>query len=281
MSPPATTNSREPYMAREKGSAILGLVGLTSRAMLVALGTTSCSSSSRFSTFKLGHARDVAAGSVQAGDKSNLDRVGRCGEDDRKRRGLGLCRERRRRPSRDNQGHLTSNQLRRQGAQSIASPLSPAIFDLDFLALDVSCLFQRLMERGQTPRVRLRRCAAEKSDHRHPRLLRTCPERPRGCAAEQRDECAPPHSITSSARASSVGGTSSPSALAVLTLMTRSNLVGCSTGMSPGFAPRRILSTMPATRGPAGSVHRTSDRPLRRTPVGRTSSAIARPPPRC
>src|SRR5262245_55087826 len=40
----------------EKGSAILGLVGLTSKAMLVALGITSCSSSSRFgptSTFKL------------------------------------------------------------------------------------------------------------------------------------------------------------------------------------------------------------------------------------
>ena len=35
------------------------------------------------------------------------------------------------------------------------------------------------------------------------------------------------HSITSSARASSVGGTSRPSALAVLRLMTNSNLVGC------------------------------------------------------
>src|ERR1700756_4688637 len=51
------------------------------------------------------------------------------------------------------------------------------------------------------------------------------------------------HSITLSVRASSVGETSSPSALAVIRLMTRSNLVGCSTGMSPGFAPRRILST--------------------------------------
>jgi hypothetical protein len=50
------------------------------------------------------------------------------------------------------------------------------------------------------------------------------------------------HSITSSARASSVDGTISPSAFAVVTLKTRSNLVGCSTGMSPGFAPRRILS---------------------------------------
>src|SRR6266446_9779833 len=45
-------------------------------------------------------------------------------------------------------------------------------------------------------------------------------ERPRDCrAAEQRDELAPVHSITSSARASSIGGTSSPSALAVLRLI--------------------------------------------------------------
>jgi hypothetical protein len=48
------------------------------------------------------------------------------------------------------------------------------------------------------------------------RLLRTGRERPRGRAAEKRDELAPvAHSITSSARASSVGGTSSPSALAM------------------------------------------------------------------
>src|SRR5262249_49323807 len=35
------------------------------------------------------------------------------------------------------------------------------------------------------------------------------------------------YSITSSARASSVGGTSMPSALAVLRLITSSNVVGC------------------------------------------------------
>ena len=51
------------------------------------------------------------------------------------------------------------------------------------------------------------------------------------------------YSITSSARASSVGGTVRPSTLAVIRLTTRSNLVGCSTGRSAGFAPRRILST--------------------------------------
>src|SRR5262249_22132809 len=53
----------------------------------------------------------------------------------------------------------------------------------------------------------------------------------------------PHHSITSSARASNVGGTSMPSAFAVVRLTTSSNLVGCSTGRSAGFAPRRILST--------------------------------------
>lgn len=56
----------------------------------------------------------------------------------------------------------------------------------------------------------------------------------------------PLYSITSSARASSVGGISTPSARAVLRLMTNSNLVGCSIGKSAGFAPRAIRSTMSA-----------------------------------
>ena len=48
------------------------------------------------------------------------------------------------------------------------------------------------------------------------------------------------YSITSSARASSEGGTSRPSALAVLRLMDSSNLVGCMTGRSAGFSPLRM-----------------------------------------
>ena len=74
--------------------------------------------------------------------------------------------------------------------------------------------------------------------------LRPCRERPRrGRAAQQGDELASPHSITSSARASSIGGTSRPSALAVFKLITNSNFVGCCTGRSAGLAPLRILST--------------------------------------
>src|SRR3954464_13239848 len=51
------------------------------------------------------------------------------------------------------------------------------------------------------------------------------------------------HSITSSASASNVGGTSSPRERAVLRLITNSNLVGCTTGSSAGFAPLRTRPT--------------------------------------
>ena len=51
------------------------------------------------------------------------------------------------------------------------------------------------------------------------------------------------YSITSSARATSVGGTTRPRALAVFILITSSNLVGISTGRSAGLAP---LRTFPA-----------------------------------
>jgi hypothetical protein len=78
--------------------------------------------------------------------------------------------------------------------------------------------------------------------------LRVCRQRPDRRTAKQRDEFAPLHSITSSARASNVAGTSMPSALAVCKLMLTLNLVARSTGMSAGFAPFRILSTKAAAR---------------------------------
>ena len=62
-------------------------------------------------------------------------------------------------------------------------------------------------------------------------------------ATEQRDERAALHSITSSARASSAGGTVSPIALALRKLIMNSNRVGCSMGRSPAFAPLMIFST--------------------------------------
>src|SRR5262245_57806849 len=57
---------------------------------------------------------------------------------------------------------------------------------------------------------------------------------------------APSHSITSSARARSVGGTLMPRALAVFRFITNSYLVGACTGRSAGFSPLKMRSTYSA-----------------------------------
>src|SRR5262249_52958964 len=106
----------------------------------------------------------------------------------------------------------------------------------------LQCLEKR---RQASLSLRIGRCQVhENAEAAHLlRLLRARRERPRGRTAEQREEGAPFHSITSSARASSVAGTSSPSALAVLRLITSSYLVGACTGRSAGFSPLRMRST--------------------------------------
>src|SRR5262249_55559292 len=122
----------------------------------------------------------------------------------------------------------------------------PTIFDRHVLALDKSGFLKALAECGHEVGPIGKRSAVEETDHRH--CLGPRRERPRGCrAAEQRDEIAPfhrfNHSLTSSARSRNDSGMVSPSAFAVVRLTTRSYLVGCSTGRSPGFAPSRILWT--------------------------------------
>ena len=73
------------------------------------------------------------------------------------------------------------------------------------------------------------------------------------------------------------GGMMRSSAFTVLRLMASSNCVGCSTGMSAGLAPFRILSTMAATRGmfPPTSVCRQADPPTGQIP-GQTQSLASR-----
>jgi hypothetical protein len=60
---------------------------------------------------------------------------------------------------------------------------------------------------------------------------------------------------SSSAATSKVCGTVTPSALAVLRLITSSNLVGCWTGRSPGLSPFRIRSTYAADPGYFSSLY--------------------------
>src|ERR1700694_1763246 len=91
----------------------------------------------------------------------------------------------------------------------------------------------------------VRLAGAEKRNPRHSALL-LC-EREAGRDRERRgadhEFAAVDHSITSVAWSRSDCGMVSPSALAVLRLMTKSNLVGCSTGRSPGLAPFKMRST--------------------------------------
>src|SRR5262249_10473540 len=122
--------------------------------------------------------------------------------------------------------------------------LCPPILDCDGTAFGPPELAQPLHESGGPFALGHRRALAQKSDGRQLwRLLRARRERPRCRAAKQRDEGAAPHSITSSARASSESGTVRPSALAVLRLITNSYLVGACTGRSAGFSPLRMRST--------------------------------------
>src|SRR5262245_62600233 len=95
--------------------------------------------------------------------------------------------------------------------------IGPAILNRHIPSFDESGLAQALAECSDKVCGSGGRRAPEKTNHRHRRLLRPCRQRPHyRRAAEERDEMPPPHSITSSARASSVCGTSMPSALAVV-----------------------------------------------------------------
>src|SRR5262249_17109558 len=140
------------------------------------------------------------------------------------------------------------DQFRRVSAIAIDIVLAPAGVDPDVAAVAPSQLLQGLLERRQLDLAAwiVRGPVHEHTEPPHALgLLRPRRERPRYCrAAEQRYERAPlhprNHSITSSARASSVDGISMPSALAVGRLIKNSNLVDCTTGRSAGLAPLRM-----------------------------------------
>ena len=144
---------------------------------------------------------------------------------------------------RENHIDLQQNELGCDLGKAFAAPLAPAILDRDIAALAPAQLTQPLHKGGCPLALCRSRTRAQESDGRQLRsLLCTSRERPcSGRAAEQRDELAALHSITSSARARNASGIVSSIALAVLRLTTSSNFVGCSTGRSAGFAPRKNL----------------------------------------
>ena len=145
---------------------------------------------------------------------------------------------------RDDDINLEADELGRDLGGALVASLRPAIFDCDCPSLGPAEFVQSLHKSGGP--LALASVAPPKNP-----MVGNLP----GCcarAASGHAAAAPPssvmnsrrlHSITSSARASSDGGTSRPSDLAVLRLITSSYLVGACTGRSAGFSPLRMRST--------------------------------------
>src|SRR6185503_10150651 len=95
-----------------------------------------------------------------------------------------------------------------------------SVFDRDVAAFDITGFTQATTKRiSQIGPVILPK-ACQEADESQIRLLSERGPRPHRNAAQRRNELAPPHSITSSARPSMVGGTTMLSAFAVFTLIT-------------------------------------------------------------
>src|SRR5215831_3502260 len=143
----------------------------------------------------IAHAGDIAAGSVDAIDETDLDRVGRGAEHDRNGRGGGLRGDRSDHGARCREySHPATHQIGRQFRQPIVLIRRESVFDCDVTTLFIAGLAQAFAECRYESFHPLGRTRPKKPDHCHRRLLRTRAERP--CsrrAAQQRDEIAAFH----------------------------------------------------------------------------------------
>src|SRR5262249_41351228 len=147
-----------------------------------------------------------------------------------------LCSKDSRARLRNNRIDFDLHQFGRKLGESVCVPFPITKFDRDGATLDPTEFAQSLQESANS--LALSRCSGSYDKPQARQLRRLLSARglwPHRRAAEQREELPPPHSITSSASNWIELGTSRPSALAVCTLMTNSNLVDCRTGRSAGF----------------------------------------------
>src|SRR5262249_10900364 len=160
---------------------------------------------------KDGEPGGVSAGTRETGDNPGpKDVITDCDNGDRLRRLLGYfgreiagCK---------NDVHFQTDQLGGELGKLLWASLSIAQLDGDVLAVNETQRAQSLPKRLHPGRRRGRVARPQKADPGSALgLLRARSERPRHRAAERGDEAAPLHSITSSARASRVGGTVTPS----------------------------------------------------------------------
>src|SRR5262249_5500543 len=190
------------------------------------------------------HARCVAAWSVEAGDQAGCDRIDSRRKNDRNSRGRCLGRQCCRRACRRQHGHRAQDQIGCQGRKSVVMIIRPAVFDRHILAFDVAGFGEAAVERRCERYVARSYRAIEEPDHRHRRLLRPRRERPRSRrAAEQRDECAAVHSMTSLAVICMISGTARPSALTSRATAADTGTNSCNnSSRSPAIVKRTWLT---------------------------------------
>src|SRR5262249_56608805 len=121
---------------------------------------------------------------IKAGDEPKPDWVvaGNEHDRDRRRRGLG-CEAGDDAPGRDDDGHLTANQVGRQRRQLIVLTPRPAVFNRRILTFDVTAVLEALMECFDRIGGLAGRSAAQESNYWQG-LLRARREWPRCYAAE-------------------------------------------------------------------------------------------------
>src|SRR5262245_60644577 len=189
---------------------------------------------------KRGKPCHVRARMGKAGHEADRNRVSADHDDwHRARRLLGS--KARRSPPGDDGVHRQANQLGGKGEIAFGAALREAVLELQALLFDVAKATHPVAQ----PFERWPRLIGENADATNLRApLGGGSERRRdNRAAEQRDELAAVHSITSSAATRRPGGTVRPSAFAVLRLTIVSTLVAACTGRSAGLSPRRMRST--------------------------------------
>src|SRR5262249_27460427 len=189
---------------------------------------------------------NVSARTRQACDQALTKRVGDREEHDR----YGACRLQeafgRRGGMGDQHIGLQADQLFRKCLNSVCIGVAPTIINSNIAAILPAELLKALLKKGDA-RTDIGIAFGDRHQHAYAPyalgLLRARRERPRRRrAAEQRDECAALHSITSSASESKLSEILTPSAFAVFKLITNWNLTVSITGRSAGLTP---LSTRP------------------------------------
>jgi hypothetical protein len=153
--------------------------------------------------FELDEARDIAVWSPQTLDVTSADRVDALAHDDRHGAASLLQRRRGRADAGQNDLRAERNQFGRISAQARGIAHAPAIIDPQVAPDRPAQLLEPLHE-GREARLRLRLVGTRMHEHSNApyRLALLCARHEWPCrrAADERDELAPPHSITSSAK---------------------------------------------------------------------------------